>query len=518
MSLKKLASETAIYGVSSVLGRLLNFVLITPFIMRVLPDAAEYGTVGILFFYTAFFIALLVFRMDTVVFRFASRQEYSATAVCSRAQQFVWTTVAVWILAGLGFAQEIANWMQYPDQVIYVRLVVLIVAFDVLSAVPLARLRLEQRPWFFAIVNLANIFINIILIYFLLYFVPRWAAAGNSFGWYDQTYQIAYYLFAILVAGIARYLLLIGDRLLRPISESGAVVLDALDDDLRSDSSGSSVDSNASFNESKPALSPSLKTMLGYAAPLVIVALCGIINTLVGPEMLRRFLGGTYLENEYWAGQYNAAMKMAVFLTLFTTAYNFAAEPFFFRQRGQDPNNQNLDIYAKATRAFALAASLAIAAILLLLPILQLYISKNLREGLEILPILMAANFMLALYYNFAMSYKLTDRTYLGGYIAVGGSLIVILGNVFFVPQFGIYAPAFAGLACFTFMAFCAWLVSKKYFPVPYELGRIGLYALLTAGVVALGWLLENIFLRAGLLIAFSGLLVAMEWKWIRGL
>lgn len=505
MSLRKLAGETAIYGVSSVLGRLLNFVLLTPFISRVL-SGAEFGYVGDLFFFIAFFIALLVFRMDTVVFRFASRAEFSASAVCKRAQSFIWVGVLLWLGLGMGLADYIAGWMQYPDRKIYIQLFVLIVAFDVLVAVPLARLRLEQRPWFFAGVNLVNIFTNLCLTYLLLYYIPRWIENGHTIDWYDDSYKIAYYFFAILVAGVIRYLFLLVDRLRsnRASTKQRHQVLDNQDTPNQELSTGLT--------------SPSIGEMFRYASPLVIVAVCGIINTLVGPSMLIDYLSGTQEENAYWAGQYNAAMKMAVFLSLFTTAYNFAAEPFFFRQRSQDIEGQDLTVYAKATRAFALVCCLAIAAILLLLPILKYYLGEELREGLVVLPILMAANFLLALYYNFAMAYKLTDRTYLGGLIALGGSAIVLLGNIFFIPSLSIYAPAIASLCCFTFMTLCAWIVSRKYFPVPYEIGRITLYALLTCGVVAVGWPLESILLRGLLLVIFTLGLIGFEWKWLKSL
>jgi O-antigen/teichoic acid export membrane protein len=258
--------------------------------------------------------------------------------------------------------------------------------------------------------------------------------------------------------------------------------------------------------------------MLVYAAPLVVVAVCGIVNTLVGPTMLKNYSGGSITDNLYWSGQYAAAMKLAVFLTLFTTAYNFAAEPFFFRQSGKDPKRADLMIYANASRAFALVTSLAIAGIMLLLPILQFYLGRNLREGLEVLPILLAANFMLGLYYSFAMAYKLTDKTYLGGLIALVGAAIVLAGNILFIDDYGIFAPAWAGFACFFVMSLLAYLVSRRHFPVPYPIGRFVLYALATAAVVYLGGGWESIWARIALLLVYTAGMIGLEWKWLRGL
>lgn len=534
MSLKRLAGETAIYGISSILGRLLNFVLITPFVTR--PEVftpEQYGVVGDLFFYTAFLIAFLVFRLDTAVFRFASRPEYSARAVCRNAQNMIIIGVVVVIGGGLLLAPRIADWMSYPDRVTYIQLFLLIVAFDALSAIPLARLRLEQRPWFFAGVNLVNIAVNIVLIYLLLKFLPDWIASGHDFSWYDERFKISYYFVAILVAAIVKFLILIGDRWWRdyrsfrlqgsnekekshaplPLREATAPR------SLRppSNDSGEEILDDG-FIPTPPKTAPTWTEMLIYAAPLVIVAVCGIVNTLVGPTMLKNYYGEDVSGNLYWSGQYAAAMKLAVFLTLFTTAYNFAAEPFFFRHSGKDPERTDLMIYANASRAFALMTSLAIAGILLLLPILQFYLGRNLREGLEVLPILLAANFMLGLYYSFAMAYKLTDKTYLGGLIALVGAAIVVGGNILFIEDYGIFAPAWAGLACFFVMSVLAYLVSRRHFPVPYPIGRFFLYALATAGVVYLGWDWENTWARVGLLIVYTLGMTGFEWRWLRGL
>ncbi|MEM9835533.1 MAG: polysaccharide biosynthesis C-terminal domain-containing protein [Bacteroidota bacterium] len=511
MSLKKLAGETAIYGISSILGRLLNFVLITPFVT--LPDVmtpSEYGVVSDLFFSTAFLIALLVFRLDTAVFRFASRPEYSAQAVSIRAGKLVGVGILIFLLIVFLLQHPIAQWMAYPGRTDYVWLLALVVATDAFSAIFLAKLRLDQRPWFFAGVNIVNILVNIVLVYFFLYYVPCWEAEGTILPWLPVMDSVGYFFVAVIIAAVVKLLLLVIDFIRlqssRPAQETAKNSTFILPPS-----------SQISSAKKKPkAASPSVGTLVTYAAPLVIVALAGIVNTLIGPTMIKSFYGETTGTNLYWSGQYGAAMKLAVFLTLFTTAYNFAAEPFFFRQAGKDPKSADLKIYASATRAFAWVCSMAIAGILLLLPLLQYYLGEDLREGLVVLPILLAANFLLGLYYNFAMAYKLTDRTLLGGGIALVGSAIVLLGNIVFLPHYGILAPAWSGFACFLVMCSLAYAVSRKYFPVPYPIGRIALYAGLTAGVVFLGWPLENIWYRIGLLILFGLGMVGLEWRWLR--
>jgi O-antigen/teichoic acid export membrane protein len=457
MTLRKLGGETIIYGFSNILGRLLNYVLVTYFITR-LMSAEEFGVVNDLLFWTAFLIAVLVFRMDTVLFRFASREEYDADAVFRRTQTWVTGSVVVVIGGMFLFAEEIADWLKYPDRVIYVRLVLLTVAFDALSAVPLGRLRLDQRPWFFVAVNLGNVIVNIALIYLLLFLWPRnvdWVAATT--GWvYDPEYQVGYYFFTLAAAAGVRFLALIFDGLRQQREDTIAV----------------------------PGKIPDWKTVLRYAYPLALVAVAGIINFLAAPWVIKMYGEGSVAENLYWAGQFGAAAKLAVALNLFVTAYNYAAEPFFFRQVGKGLDQTDRTIYADATRAYAIIGVVASVGILLFQPWLELIIDEGERLGMFILPLLLAANFFFGLYANFSVAYKLTDRTILGGGIALVGSAIVLGGSISLVGSYGIWAPATAMLACFAVMCVLAYGVSRRYFPVEYPIGRIVVYLLWGGGVL----------------------------------
>jgi O-antigen/teichoic acid export membrane protein len=494
MSLKKLGGETIVYGFSNILGRMLNFVLVTYFITRLMP-AEEYGVVGGLMFYTALLIAVLVFRMDTVVFRYASRDEFSAPAVFRKAQRVVTMSVIGVLGLMLLFAQQLADLLEYPDRVVYVQLVIFTVAFDALSAVPLARLRLEQRAWFFVFVNLGNVLVNVVLIFLLLY-VWRWNADYVTEHWgftYDANYQVGYYLLCIALASAFRYVFLLIDGLRRYGKKTGAT--------------------------------PSLSTMLAYSLPLTVVGVAGIINFLIAPELIKFWHGGSVTENLRYAGYFNAATKLAVFLNLFITAYNYAAEPFFFRQAGNKVESANRQIYADAARAYAIVATLASAGILLFLPWLELFIDEEERAGLYVLPMLLAANFFFGLYSNLSVAYKLTDKTLYGGAMAAVGSLIVIGGGIFFVPEYGITAMAWAMLTCFIVMCFLAWLVSRKFFPVNYPWGRIAIYALLACtAVYCASWLPADVGdvaqdTMGGRIAIFMALLVAfglLERGWIK--
>lgn len=471
VSLRKLSGETLIYGLSSILGRLLTFVLITPFLTRVMTEG-EFGQVGSLMFWTALLIALLVFRMDTAVFRFASRGDYDPELVFRKTQRVVLALTAALLLPLLLLSDRIAGLFTAPDAAIYVRLVLLTVAFDALSAVPLARLRLQQRPWFFVAVNLGNAVVNIVLIYLLLSYLPL--SMPDNF---DDTFRVGYYLISIAAAAALRYLVLSIDGWRRSEKKAGG--------------------ENISWAR-----------LLRYSLPLTVVSVAGIANALVGPALLIGY-------EPAWAGYFTAALRMAVFLNLFVTAYQYAAEPFFFRQSGNDLATADRTIYADAMRAYGLVGTLACAAILLGLPWLGLFIGPDVRPGLVVLPILLAANFLFGIYSNLSIAYKLTDQTFLGGVIALVGTLFAVGGPLIFTATYGIYAPAYGMLACFTVMCVGAYLVSRRHFPVEYPFARMAVYVAVAIFVCLLGTVSQHLLWRVALLALLSATLALYEKKWL---
>ena len=472
MSLKKLSGETLVYGLSSVLGRLLNFALITPFITRVLEEG-EVGEIGNLMFWTALLIALLGFRMDTAVFRFASRGDYAPSAVFQRTQRVVWLMLGLVLLPLLLFSDRIAAWLAAPAATTYVRLVLLTVAFDVLSAVPLARLRLQQRAWTFVAVNLGNVAINILLLYGLLYILPTYFSER-----FESSFRVGYYLLTVAVAAGARYLVLVVDGLRQRHPAAGAQE------------------------------APSMRRLLRYSLPLTVVSVAGIANTLVGPSTLLRY-------DDAAAGYFTAALRMAVFLNLFVTAYQYAAEPFFFRQSSRDLATADRRIYADAMRAYGLVGAVACAGILLVLPWLQYFLGADLRPGLVVLPILLAANFFFGIYSNLSIAYKLTDRTFLGGGIALVGSVFAVGGPLLFTARYGIYAPAVGMLLCFLVMCGLAYLVSRRYFPVDYPFGHMLVHGLIAVGAVLLGQYSGALAYRGAVVLLFLLTLGLFERRWL---
>ena len=199
------------------------------------------------------------------------------------------------------------------------------------------------------------------------------------------------------------------------------------------------------------------------------------------------------------------------------TAFNYAAEPFFFRQAGSDLAAADKRIYADATRAFALVGVMVCAAILIFLPWIKDFLGRDLQEGLFVLPFILAGNFFFGLYSNFSIAYKLTDRTYLGGGIALLGSLVCAAVGVGFIGRYGILAPAAAMTACYVVMCALAYLVTRRYFPVPYPIGRILIYLVLAVSATYVARsqgaeLLGSVAVFGSLVTALS----VLEWKWLK--
>ncbi|WP_116107477.1 lipopolysaccharide biosynthesis protein [Lewinella sp. IMCC34191] len=478
MSLKKLSGETLVYGLSSILGRLLNFVAVTPFITRVLSDD-EFGQISNLMFWVALLIALLVFRMDTALFRFASRGEYDPQAIFRRTQRLVLGLTLVVIVPLLSFPAWFGEVIQAPSDTLYIQLFLITVAFDALSMVPQARLRLRQRAWFFVAVNLGNVVVNVALLYFLLLYLPEYHP-----DYYNADFKIGYYFMALAVASALRFFVLMADGLFRTRikeqQEGGA------------DARGV----------------PSYRRLLGYSMPLTVVSLAGIANFLVGPSILVGY-------DEALSGYFGAALRMAVFLNLFVTAYQYAAEPFFFRQSSKDLATADRTIYADAMRAYGIVGALASTGIILGLPWLQLFIGQQVRPGLVVLPIILAANYCFGIYSNLSISYKLTDKTMLGAGIAVIGSVFAVGAPLLFTARYGLYAAAYGMLACFLVMCALAYLVSRKYFPVDYPFGRLGLYVLIAAITCYLGTFSEAMWWRILMLVVSVGAVGLLERKWL---
>lgn len=466
--LSKLAGETAIYGLSSVMGRVLNYLLV-PLYTRVFITG-EYGIVAELYAWAGFLMVFYILRMETAFFRFGTPSEHRAKAFSTAWWSVLGSSLLLSVLI-IGFAKEIGQWFLYrPDQHIYIALFGLILAFDTLAEVPLAKLRLEHRAIRFATIRLVGIGLNIGFNLFFLVLCPWLVSRGIWAGFteviYNPAFGIGYVFLSNLLASIAVLLLLLPE--------------------LRGLTGG--------FDRRQ------WVSMFLYAAPLVVASLAGVANEMLDRVLLRHLLPGTPGENLSALGIYSACYKLAMMLSLFTQAFRYAAEPFFFANAGHKDAKH---LYGQVTKYFAIAGAIAFLVILLYLDLVRHFIDEPYWVGLGVVPVLLMANLFLGLYYNLSIWYKLTDHTLLGGWIAVGGAAITVVLNVWWIPRIGYMGSAWATLICYASMTAACWWWGRKYYPVQYDWRRIFSYG---ASAVALYWLVEWLLasLSPGAVVAYS--------------
>lgn len=443
--IKKLAGDTTIYGLSSVFGKVINYLLV-PLYTLVFAEG-EYGIVSELYAYTAFAMVILLYRMETAYFRFgaekSNRSNAFNTGMTSILISTIFLTVALFFLAN-----PFAEWIKLREvHQPLIKILVFIWAMDVLCEMPFARLRLEGRALRFAGIKLTNIGVNIGLNLFFLLFCPfvlqaenwDWAKALIE-PWYDPHFGIGYVFVANLIASLTAVLLLV------PQWSGFAFQLDT----------------------------GLWKKMVGYSAPLIIAGLAGITNEMLDRVLLKHLLPFSLEENERQLGIYSACYKLAIFMALFTQAFRYAAEPFFFQHA---KNSKAPDLYAAIGKYFFIVGLLAFLVVTLYLDIFKHFLRREgYWEGLGVVPILLLANLMLGLYYNLSVWYKLTDKTIMASWIGLGGALVTALLNIWWIPVFGYVGSAWATLICYTLMCLISYFVGKNYFRLPYEWGRMLLY------------------------------------------
>jgi O-antigen/teichoic acid export membrane protein len=444
--IKKLAGETAIYGLSSILGRLLNMLLV-PFYTRVLASTSEYGAVIDLYATSAFIMVLFSYRMESAFFRFGTPKEDRDVAYSTGMISLLGTTALIVMLL-LGFAQPIADALYYPQHPEYIRWFALILALDCLAELPFARLRLEQRPRFFVVVKISNILINIGMNLFWLVFCP-WAAK-NGQTWVHTVWApglgVGYIFLSNLIASLVTLLMLI------PQFRAIKWVFDRV----------------------------LWLKMVIYAAPLIIVTFSGIVGEMFSRSMLKYLLPGTAEENLGIVGVFGANYKLAALISLFTQAYRYAAEPFFFRHAGE---KDAMRTQAEATKWFTITSAAGMLFMLLFLDIVKYFIAPKYWGGLHVVPVLLMANLLLGVYYNFSIWYRLKDRTGLGAWISVVSALLTVGLNFILIPLFGYTGASWVTLVCYAYLCFATWSTGRRHYPVPYDIRRMLAYVALVFGI-----------------------------------
>lgn len=484
---KKLAGETVLYGLSSIVGRMLNFIL--TFIYARMFTTAENGILNELYAYVGFLIVIYSYRMESAFFRYgtpqADRDRTYSTGLISLISSTLLITSALLI-----FSQPLADYLDYGNHVEYIQWFVLILGFDALAELPFARLRLEQRPRRFVAGKLLTIGTNIFFVVFWLILCP-WASE-KGMNWVHYVWSPSWGVNAVFAANLL----------------SSLATLLFLLPQMKGIKSG--------FDAAL------WRKMIGYAAPLIIVQFAGIVNQMLDRTLLKWLLPGSPQENLSQVGIYGNNYKLAMLITIFTQAYRYAAEPFFFRHAGET-NAQK--IQADATKWFTIAATTGMAGVLLFLDIAKYFLGERYFSGLKVVPILLMANVLLGVYYNLSVWYRLKDKTSLGAWISIAGALLTVVLNVLLVPRIGYIGAAWTALITYAFMCFVTWYTSLKHYPVPYPFGRMALYPAVTLLLWGLSvWLTPMVSVGAiwGIRVlffgAYLGLVYVLEMrKGVRG-
>jgi O-antigen/teichoic acid export membrane protein len=447
--IKKLLGQTAIYGLPSIIGRLLNFLLV-PLYTEVFNDASDYGVVSELYAWVAFLVVFLTFGMETAFFRFLQNKEDKDHVF----QNSFFTVILInslFFLLLIFFNQDIADKLLYSEHNEYVILMSAIVCIDAISALPLAKLRAEEKALKFASIQFSSIAVNIGLNLFLMLIVfdPNNPEEG-----------VIYILCANLFSSLIKPLFLWKD-----------------------------------FVYIKFKLNIELtKQMIIYAFPLMIAGLAGIINETIDRILLKHLLfdediPGSLKIAEAKVGIYSACYKLAMLVTIMIQAYRYAAEPFFFSQLKNEDKNK---IYSKVMNYFVAAVCFVFLMVSLNIDIFKYFIRNEVYwEGLKVVPILLLANVFLGIYFNQSIWYKLSGQTKFGAYIAILGALLTLSINFIFIPIFGYMASAWATLIVYAFQMVMSYYLGQKYYPIKYNLRKFWLYLLVAIGLFYLTRILD---------------------------
>jgi O-antigen/teichoic acid export membrane protein len=459
--LKKLAGQTAIYGLPSIVGRLLNWFLVPMYLGIAEFTTNQYGIVTEMYSYVAFLVVFLTYGMETAFFRFSSQDEEDKKKVYSTIIISLFITSGIFIGSAFLFEQPIANWLQYPNNTEFVTWFALIVGLDAISSIPMAKLRADKNPLKFGGVNLANIAVNIGLnLFFLAYCLPKFRAEETNWlieTFYNPEIGVGYVFISNLIASGVKFVLLLPDML----------------------------KARYGFEISL------LKKMFVYALPLLIFGLAGIVNETIDRIMLKRILFDVIGETKTMSeiGIYGACYKLSIIITLFIQAFRYAAEPFFFAQEKEKNSKKT---YAIIMNYFVIVCAVIFLGVMLFIDIIKHFITnEDFWVGLPVVPILLFANIFLGIYYNQSIWYKLSGKTKYGAYIGIFGAVLTIAINYIWILEYSYMASAWATLICYASMTILSFVLGQKHYPIKYDFGKIGLYLGLALGLYFLTTILD---------------------------
>ena len=439
-NLKSLAKDTAIYGLSSIVGRFLNYMLVPLYTHYMPKESGDYGITTNIYAYTALILVLLTFGMETTLFRFANDEKTRPDTVFTTAMAVIGGLTAIFLLLVFGFITPISSALGYADHPEYLLMMAGVVALDAVQAIPFSYLRFQKRPIRFASLKLLFIVLNIVLniVYFVL--------LGKT---------SVYYVFFINLLCTGFITLLFVPDLLRV---------------------------NWHFDASL------LCRMLSYSWPILILGVAGILNQ-VADKILFPLVYPDQAEANILLGIYGSCVKVAMIMAMITQAFRYAYEPIVF---AKSKDADKTEYYAAAMKYFLIFTLLAFLCVIGWMPLLQYLIGADYREGLNVVPVVMVAEMMMGVYFNLSFWYKLIDRTIYGAWFSLIGCAVLFTANILFIPRYGYWACAWGGVAGYGTAMVLSYVVGQVKNPIPYPMKDIAVYVAATAVLYVLMWALPE--------------------------
>ena len=443
-NLKSLAKDTAIYGLSSIIARFINYLLVPIQTARFAASGGEYGVITNIYAYVSILVILLTFGMETTFFRFMNRENEDPEKVYSTTLRMLATTSLFSIVLVLLLLQPIAGLAGYADNPEYVAVMYVTVAIDAFMCIPFAYLRYQHKPLKYAMLKIVNILLNITLN--LLYLIILPALKLNPFGIYDEqfTLDVAFVFYINLTCTVVSLMLLWKE--------------------LRGFRFGFDKDV--------------CKRMLTYTWPLLIMGVAGQLNQAASQILFPYFFDGSRQEARAQLGIYGACIKIAMIMVMITQAFRLAYEPLVF---GNSKDKNNREYYAKAMKFYLIFTLLAFLTVMGYLDLLKFIIGESYWEGLRVVPIVMAAEIMFGVFFNLSFWYKLTDRTIWGAYFSGIGAVLLVIVDVLFIPSCSYMACAWAGFIAYGVSMLLSYFIGQHYYPIRYPLRDMGIYTLAAA-------------------------------------
>ncbi len=474
---KKLFKHTFIYGLATVLPRMLSFILV-PLYTRVMPPGS-YGEVTLIFTWFAIFNVILAYGMETAFFRFFNRESDKQKVISTSLISILASTVLFLVLATV-FRESLAQALNIEYR--YIKYVIIILSLDALVIIPFAWLRAAEKPLKYALIKIFNVSLNLGLNLFFLLLLPE-LATYNPKGLLNAIYILDFEISYIFISNLV----------------ASAVTLIIM---------------SSTYFRTKYVFDGKIwRQMLRYSLPVMVAGIAYTINEVFDRILLAELLPENIAKSEL--GKYSACYKLALFMTFFATAFRLGIEPFFFSHASSENPKK---AYALITDYFVVLGSVILLVVVVFSDVLKLIIEKAYWEALPVVPIILLASFCLGIYHNLSVWYKVTDRTRYGAYFSLFGALITIVINYLFIPKIGYYASALATLAAYSTMMFLSFFYGRKYYRIPYNLRKIIFYSLISILFSALSFYVfdRNLIVGSLLLLVFLTLVYRMEREILR--